>query len=128
MENQVFASASDYIDLNRYPLDRPDSDQYAKIVSDAASQLSDDGCCVLKGFIRQKALPDLVRQAELVAPHATDPLTGRTPTSPKTTPIFRVRTRDVASMTARTPSFRPTISAPRRVFVPSMNMTRSSFS
>ena len=70
MENQVFASASDYIDLNRYPLDRPDSDQYAKIVSDAASQLSDDGCCVLKGFIRQKALPDLVRQADLVAPHA----------------------------------------------------------
>ena len=70
MENQVPASASDYIDLNRYPLDRPDSDWYAEIVSDAASQLCDDSCCVLKGFIRQKALPDFVRQAELVAPHA----------------------------------------------------------
>ena len=70
MDSTAFASASDYIDLNRYPLDRPGSAGYAKIVSDAAAQLADDGCCLLKGFIRLQALPDLVRQADLLAPRA----------------------------------------------------------
>lgn len=70
MDSAAFASASDYIDLNRYLLDRQGSAGYAKIVSDAAAQLADDGCCVLKGFIRRQALPYLVWQADLVAPRA----------------------------------------------------------
>ena len=70
MDIQVTACPQDYIDLRRYPLDRPDSDQYADLVAEAAAQLADDGCCVLKGFVRQDALPDLVRQADRVASHA----------------------------------------------------------
>ena len=68
--SQSVASVSEYIDFQRYPLDRPGSREYSAIISDAAAQLADDGCCVLKGFIRQQALPDLVQQAELVAPRA----------------------------------------------------------
>ena len=49
MDHNVVANASDYIDLDQYPLDRPDSPEYASVISDAAAQLGDDGCCVLKG-------------------------------------------------------------------------------
>ena len=70
MDHNVVASASDYIDLDQYPLDRPDSSKYASIISDAAAQLGDDGCCVLEGFVRQDALSRLVAQADKVAPLA----------------------------------------------------------
>ncbi len=47
---------SDLVDLDRYPIDRPDTDQYASLITHARQELADDGACVLDGFV----LPDAV--------------------------------------------------------------------
>ena len=127
MDSQAFASASEYIDLQSISSGQAGFAGYAKIVSDAAAQLADDGCCVLKGFIRQQALPDLVRQADLVAPRAHRSFNRTNPYFSEDDPDLPATDPRRRFMTVRMPLFRPTILGPRRVFVPSMNMTRSSF-
>lgn len=52
---------SDLIDLDRYPLDDPD------LIARTNAQLSDDGCAVLKGFIRADRMDALVAEAEASA-------------------------------------------------------------
>ena len=64
------ARASDYIDLDVYPLDGRDPDRYAAALASARAQLAEDGCCVLPGFVRQSGLAMLGDQADGVAKHA----------------------------------------------------------
>lgn len=52
---------SDLIDLDRYPMDDPD------LIARTHAQLSDDGCAVLKGFIRADRMDALVAEAEASA-------------------------------------------------------------
>ena len=40
-----------HVDLARYPIDRPDSSEFASIVDRARAQMSADGCAVLAGFV-----------------------------------------------------------------------------
>lgn len=47
----------DLIDLDRYPLDDPD------LIARTNAQLNDDGCAVLKGFIRADRMDALVAEA-----------------------------------------------------------------
>ena len=54
---------SRYVDLDRYPLDG-DS---AALIEKTRAALDDDGCAVLKGFIRAERIPDLVTEAEAAA-------------------------------------------------------------
>ena len=43
------------LDLDRYPLDQPDSSRYRSVVNDARSALSADGCVVLEELVRPAA-------------------------------------------------------------------------
>jgi len=47
------------IDLDRYPIHEPNSEEYRSLATECISELEDDGCWSLKGFIRPGALPDI---------------------------------------------------------------------
>lgn len=36
----------EFIDLKQYPVDSPNSPEYARLVSDARAEMADDGCAV----------------------------------------------------------------------------------
>lgn len=59
-----------FIDTERYPVDRPDSDPFCAMMAEIHLKLADDGCAVLKGFLRKEALPELVGESDRAAPHA----------------------------------------------------------
>lgn len=59
--------ARDAIDLERYPIDRPDSLLYAQLLDDLRSQLSADGCAVVRGFVRAERVADLIVESDRVA-------------------------------------------------------------
>ncbi len=47
------------IDLDRYPIDQPDSERYAAVVRTAQDALRTDGCAVIKDLVRPEALERL---------------------------------------------------------------------
>ena len=47
------------IDLERYPIDEPDSSRYVSLVDDCRSQMQDLGCCVLEGFLRSRVAAEM---------------------------------------------------------------------
>ena len=55
----------DYIDLDRYPIDG----DCETLLQSTRSALDDDGCAVLKGFVRADRIPDLVAEAEAASPN-----------------------------------------------------------
>ncbi len=59
-------SANPPIDLERYPLDRPDTQAYAALVTKARADIAATGACVLDGFSPADALPGMVAE---VSPH-----------------------------------------------------------
>ena len=58
------------IDLKTYPVDRPESTQYQKIVNDVKAGLDEDGCVVLPNFLSDSGLKALVNEAEQRKPQA----------------------------------------------------------
>lgn len=58
------------IDLDRYSLHSPDSAAYRDAMTSVQADLDAYGCAVLKGFVRPEALPELVAEADHVAPLA----------------------------------------------------------
>ncbi|MGI9351780.1 MAG: HalD/BesD family halogenase [Rhizobiaceae bacterium] len=58
-----------YIDTEIYPLNDPCSDNYSTMVAAIRSKLSEDGCAVLKGFVKKEIIGKLVREADKAAPH-----------------------------------------------------------
>jgi len=60
----------DLVDLGRYPIDRPDSAAYQRLIADIRRELDADGCAVLPGFVHQDGLAQLLAEAESVAPRA----------------------------------------------------------
>jgi hypothetical protein len=62
--------ATAYIDLDRYPVDRVDSPEYADLLAEVRAELAEDGCAVLKGFVPAGRIPELVAEADRVAPCA----------------------------------------------------------
>ena len=62
--------AEDYIDMDCFPIDQPNSEVYADMMGAVRADLEKDGCAVLTGFIRRERLPELVGEAERVAPAA----------------------------------------------------------
>ena len=61
--------ASDYVDLDRYPIAAAGSARDA-LVASLRSALETDGCAVLKGFVRADRMVDLVTECDRVAVHA----------------------------------------------------------
>ncbi|NVO55568.1 hypothetical protein HW561_07185 [Rhodobacteraceae bacterium B1Z28] len=60
----------DLVDLGRYPIDRPDSSAYDRMIEDLQRELDQDGCAVLPGFAHQQGIDLLVQEAESVASKA----------------------------------------------------------
>lgn len=58
------------IDTERYPVDKPGSDDFMRMIEEVRSALASDGCSVLKGFLRPERLPDLVLESDRAAPFA----------------------------------------------------------
>ena len=61
---------ADYIDLERYPIDKINGRGFNDLVGTVKASLSLDGCAVLKGFVKETAIPDLVEEADRAAPFA----------------------------------------------------------
>ncbi len=60
----------DLIDLGRYPIDRPGSPAYDRLIADLRRELEDDGCAVLPGFVHETGVAQLVKEADTVASKA----------------------------------------------------------
>lgn len=59
---------AEYIDLDRYPIDRPGAERDALIARTRAA-IEADGCAVLEGFVRAERIADLVDECDRTAEH-----------------------------------------------------------
>lgn len=57
----------DLVDVDRYPVHLPAADAYGALLAETRAQLNDDGCAVLRGFVKADRLADLVEEADRVA-------------------------------------------------------------
>ena len=103
------------IDLDRYPIHELTSSARAAVVEHARSEMQDDGCCRLSGFVRLEAV-DRMRAEATAAPRRRR--SGRprttTPISPPTTTRSPRATRGARSSTARPVSSTPICCSPTR--------------
>jgi len=67
MGRMTAARAEDFINLDAYPIDGGDPEGLAAVLSDARSQLAEDGCCVLRHFIRPEMIAALASEGDRVA-------------------------------------------------------------
>ncbi len=58
------------LDLDRYPLDRPDAPARVAALAAARRELADDGCAVVPALVRAEALSALCEEARTIAPAA----------------------------------------------------------
>lgn len=58
------------VDLIKYPIDKPDSAEYIKIINRVKAGLKDGGCAVLPNFLNSSGLEALVTEAESRKPYA----------------------------------------------------------
>lgn len=61
-------SITEYVDLDRYPIDRAGPERDA-VIRTARAAIDSDGCAVLKGFVRTERLSELVAECDRVASH-----------------------------------------------------------
>ncbi len=60
----------DIVDLQRYPLDRPESRTYRDVVEAVRQALDTQSCAVLSNFVRADRIDRLRAEAETLRPHA----------------------------------------------------------
>jgi hypothetical protein len=60
--------AQDFIDLDRYPIDRSGPGREA-LIDEARAAIDSVGCAVLKGFVRAERIADLVAECDRTAQH-----------------------------------------------------------
>ena len=58
------------IDLERYPLDRPDADRYRRIVAERSRELAHSGLVNLEDFLTQEGVSRLLGEVETLMPDA----------------------------------------------------------
>ena len=63
-------SLEKFVALERWPIDRPRSAEYAAMVGEARAMLARDGCAVLPGFVCEKSARTLATEADRVAGRA----------------------------------------------------------
>lgn len=59
--------ARDLINLERYPIDKPESARFAEVLANVRAGLDREGCAVLKGFLTPMAVEALRAEADGVA-------------------------------------------------------------
>lgn len=91
---------ADVVDLDRYPLDRPQSAEGYALLAACRDQLARDGCVVLAGFVRPDMLPRLEAETARLSPAAhlnatrTNPYNSAgDPALPATHPVNRFADR-----------------------------------
>lgn len=67
---QPFSNLADIIDFKTHPIADQTTPAFDSYVNDVRKQLSDDGCCVLPGFVRQTAWSTLRAESQSVESHA----------------------------------------------------------
>ncbi len=80
----------DLLDLGRYPIDRPDSPAYDRLIEDLKRELDQDGCAVLPGFVHEKGIDLLTEEADAVAPDAHRSFSRTNPYFTKDDPRFGI--------------------------------------
>ena len=70
LANPEAGDLADVIDLDRYPIDRPGSDDWGDLIDAARRRLAHDGCLVLADFLRPAALRIAAEEIGALAPHA----------------------------------------------------------
>lgn len=68
--SQFDESAARLIDLEKYPIDQPGSGELVALVDRVHRSLQDDGCAVLKGFVKEEALDGLIGEADKASVNA----------------------------------------------------------
>ena len=63
--SKTFVGATEFVDLDRYPIDR-DCQERRDLLTIAQSHIQADGCAVLKGFVRQEKIAELVDECNSV--------------------------------------------------------------
>ncbi len=66
----MIETATDLIDLTRYPIHLPDSERYREVLAQTRAALAADGCAVLKGFLTPDGVAALVQEADKASAHA----------------------------------------------------------
>ncbi|MEM7216318.1 MAG: hypothetical protein AAF423_12310 [Pseudomonadota bacterium] len=61
---------ADFVDIDKYPIDQPQSSGFERMLAGIRADLEKDGCAVLKGFVKPEMLPALVAESDDAAPHA----------------------------------------------------------
>ncbi|WP_110673977.1 hypothetical protein [Salinicola sp. RZ23] len=69
-KRQDMATLEDIVNLERYPLNAPDSEKYRECVERISRQLDEDGCAHFARFIRSDLIERLREESEEVAPKA----------------------------------------------------------
>lgn len=62
----MLGNAGEFIDLQRYPIDRPGPGRDV-IVAEARAAIETDGCAVLRGFVRAQSMPAIVAECDRTA-------------------------------------------------------------
>jgi len=60
----------DVLDLDRYPIDDPESAAYVRLKDQCLDELARQGAAVLEGFVREDALSPMIAEVEPNLPHA----------------------------------------------------------
>lgn len=102
----MLSNAGDYIDLDRYPIDRPGPLRDA-VAATARAAIESVGCAVLKGFVRAEHLPAIVAECDRTAQfghrnfNRTNPyFTADQPDLPESHPLRRFYERSNAFVPA----------------------------
>ena len=61
----TFMTAADFVDLDRYPIDR-ECKARRDLLTNAQALINADGCAVLKGFVRAEKIAELVTECDRV--------------------------------------------------------------
>lgn len=64
------SALGDVIDLDRYPIDRPESTEAASLIAACRRQLAADGVCSLPGFLRSDAIATTIDTGDRLRPGA----------------------------------------------------------
>lgn len=67
MGQMMGARAEDFINLDAYPIDGRHPERLATVLADAQAQLAEDGCCILRDFIRPEMITVLAGEGDAVA-------------------------------------------------------------
>ncbi len=76
---QMSQSVEALIDLDRYPISEPGSGQFNATAAKTRSELTNNGCGCLPGFLSQAGLSQMVDEARSLAPSAAEGMTQASP-------------------------------------------------